>query len=267
MQNLRELFYKKSYSEHIHNVHSLLVNHIPFAYTRISDGEVTMLKGGSIELMPTGALVEGRRVNFQKFKSWDEKSFDPNRDRSILMGLMHVISYSSDNFLIGLPCPCCTTREIACDYQRRVPGIQTWANLLINHNYPFFIQAILPALQDRQIFPVVNISANYQSLFGNLAFDKLSVPNNVLQVYDEFENSFLDHCSRLDNSSVVLVGASAAAKILIMRGNMLFPKLTFIDIGTGLNPLLGLGTGRFYLDIYWKHPLSYGQIFNKHCAW
>ena len=264
---MRHLFDHKHFSTHLLAIDKLLENGANFAFNRISDGELFMLLGRSIELSDNGASINGFKVNTQKFSRWDTKSFEPKQDHYVRSELLKALKHSSENYIIGLPCPCCAEDQYVKLCREHSGGsITTWANLLLNGNYSHFIDVTLNLILSRPVMAAINLESD-TTLFNICpSFELFEIPNGVIQLAEDTCNRFLDKCASLEDGTVVLVSASAVAKIMIYKGNKIFPNLTFMDIGTTLNPYLRLGLGRDYLIHFWKKntPTQYG---NRTCIW
>jgi hypothetical protein len=261
------LFSQKDYRRHIQYLRSYLLEGHSFAFNRISDGELYILNGLSIELQTDGALINGLQVNRQRFFPWDRKSFDPVRDTFIANGVRTALRSSNPAYLLGLPCPCCCDPIAVCAIRSQASATQTWANLLVNSNYRFFLEEIFPILQGLPLMVAVNHAASMDVFRSCPHHTHFCIPDNVLQSASGVLNDFLDCCSGLKDGTVVLVGASSAAKIFIHQGFHFFPRLTFIDIGTTLNPLLRLGLGRDYLRTYWSRSTHPNLYASRACIW
>ena len=264
---MKHLFDRKNFTDHLLNIDKLLESGESFAFNRISDGELFMLLGKSIELGDKGAVINNCKVNTQKFFRWDAKSFEPSQDHYVRSELLKALEYSSENYLIGLPCPCCADpRHVNLCRKYSERSISTWANLLLNNNYAHFINVTLNLILSKPVMAAINLESDTTLFSGCPSFELFKIPNGVIQAAESTCQKFLDKCASLQDGTIVLVSASAVAKIMIYKGNQLFPKLTFIDIGTTLNPYLRLGLGRDYLIHFWKKnsPTLYG---NRMCYW
>lgn len=263
------LFDCRNFRSHIQSILKLLEEDIPFAFNRISDGELFILQGKAIELGERGALIDGVKVNQQRFSRWDQKSFDPDRDRYIAAELPKTLHSTNPLYLLGLPCPCCCNIGDVERIRRVSSANQTWANLLVNGNYKYFIEEVFPCIQDKRVMAAVNHQAKVDAFSSCNAFKHFKIPDNVIQKAPFIVDEFIDQCSVLEDRTVVLVGASVVAKIMIHKAFSMFPNLTFIDIGTTLNPLLGLGLGRDYLRGYWLGATnrSVSPYARRQCVW
>jgi len=227
-----------------------------------------MLKGLKIELGKNGAIINGSIVNRQQFYPWDCKSFDPCRDDFIIRGITDALKSNNERYLLGLPCTCCADHNEVMEIREKSSATLTWANLFVNGNYTQFIENVFPLIQSLPVMVAVNHASSHEAFSSCLKHLRFDIPDNVLQGANETVNRFLDQCSHLNAGTIVLVGASAVAKIMIHKAFILYPQLSFIDIGTTLNPLLGLGMGRDYLRSYWSNSYNLNSAYaNKICIW
>ena len=61
-----------------------------------------------------------------------------------------------------------------------------------------------------------------------------------------------------ENSDIlILSAASYISNLLGYNISKQFDNVSFVDIGTALHPLMGLGLIRDYLITYWKDPKKY----------
>ena len=259
----------KDFRGHIQAIFRLLEQDIPFAFNRISDGELFMLQGKAIELNERGAMIDGVAVNQQRFSKWDQKSFSPERDRYIATELPNILHSTNPLYLLGLPCPCCCNISDVEQIRKISSSNQTWANLLVNGNYSYFIESVFPSIQSKRVMAAVNHLATIDVFSSCQSFTHFRIPDNVIQRAPSVVEEFIDQCSILHDGTVVLVGASVVAKIMIHKAFMLYPNLSFIDVGTTLNPLLGLGLGRDYLRGYWlgSSNRAFSAYAKRQCVW
>ena len=190
--------------------------------------------------------------------------------QSIVEGLQKALSHDSQNYILGLPCPCCSDPAAVEECRQQAKKSATsWANLLLNANYNHFIDIMLNLILERPVMAAVNYRCDI-SLFNVCPMFKwFKIPDGVLQKAPTTCDRFLEACSKLPDHTVVLVSASAVAKIMIQKGNQYFPSLTFLHVGTTLNPLLKLGLGRDYLYNYWKPKTAASQngYGGQTCIW
>lgn len=219
-----------------------------------------------MKLTRHGAFIGQDQVNRQHFKPWDYKTYDPRHDSKLLGLLFESLSAHLDGFIVGLPCRCCVGSAGFETVKRLTNSHTSWSNLLVNSNYPYFLEQVVPSIQEssRQVVLGVNKRSSLHLFAGNRPIH-VPVPDNVFQDYESFFFSLDSALSCAEPDSIVLIGASTVAKIAIPKFYEIYPSMTFVDIGTTLNPLLGLDAGRDYLLSYWKGiPTEFGS---RVCVW
>ena len=112
-----------------------------------------MLLDKEIGLTPEGAWIDGKQVNIQKYAQHDCKTFIPDRDKDIVRELAKAFVHSKHNYIVGMPYACCVGEELANQLTDKYgkPIIHTTANLLIDDNYPTFIEKTFRIIQNRRI--------------------------------------------------------------------------------------------------------------------
>lgn len=241
-----------------------VVNKEPFAFTRFSDGEMFMLQGQSLALQKDHVQIDGARFNNQ-YTFEDFKDFDPKVHAGEYALLKEAFEYSDDNYIKGICCKCCQGKD-NFDWMISGEGEFTWSNLFVNSNYRLFLHYMLPALKDRRVFLVCHHSATLQHLplkvdydfrVGDNAFHKDTGVIDEIQEYittEKIDNAvFLFACSTLANLAIYELWREN------VRGN------TFIDVGSTLNPFIGLSITRGYLRGAFhpqltSHPLNHNML-------
>jgi len=233
-----------------------------FQYTRFSDGELFMLLGKEIKLTPIGAWIDGKKVNSQAYELHDCKTFYPAEDSQIVSKLQQAISFDSPFYIKGLPLPCCVGPSMFRDLllcSKQEFSFYSTANLLINANYPYFIEKVLPIITTRPLIIVANKRADLSTFSTLIHHTRLGDDSKLM--LETFESDIAEKLISLDIDSqrtvIILFAASYISNILIHRLSLVFPHVTMIDIGTALHPLIGLGFIRHYLQLYWSNPSSY----------
>jgi hypothetical protein len=235
----------------------------PFQFTRFSDGELFMLLSKEIKLTPFGAWIDGKQVNSQRYDEHDCKTFIPSEDSLITTELLAALQYSGSNYIKGLPLPCCVGEELF-DQLKSLSADQlgdknSTANLLINANYPYFIEKVLPVLAQRPIIFVANKRACLDQFTNSMYHIKLGDDcKHDINHYESLLYQFIMQLSsRTKERVIILFAASYLSNILIYRLASRFPEITMIDVGTALHPLIKLGHIRHYLQLYWSNQKHY----------
>lgn len=254
-------------ADHLKVVNRALACGYPFSFSRFSDGELFMLLGKEIRLTPRGAWIDGKQVNGQRYAEHDCKTFIPSSDVDVVEQLGKAYRYKRDGYIVGMPYACCVGEEMFRQLIAKYgsPDLHTTANLFTDNNYDAFIRKTVRVLQGRDIILVAHQSARTE-LFPRLVSHVGIAADSGKQwkaVHKELRKIIFESNNRED--LVVLASASYMSNILCYKIAEEFKEVTFLDIGTSLHPLLGLGHIRQYLIEYWNDRDSY-EGHRCHCT-
>lgn len=224
-----------------------ITNKENFSFARSGDGELS--------------IIENRFIDIRK-KANGEFKYDPHdeTDSFYREELIKAHEYKHPNYYIGVSCQCCERYERVINIRKKVGSNLTWANLFVNSNYDFFLNNFLKEFSKR----TVNIVCNSKADVDLLPFPVKRVfsvgTNAYKEDYQTIEEikKYIDQNKLVDNIFVLCAGPF---------GNILAHQLfeyssnnTFIDCGSTLDPLMGLGKTRDYHNI-----LSFDR--RKVCIW
>jgi len=240
---------------------------------KISDGEADILKNIKLEISDN-YVIEGDFVHNFGYPKEDHKSFDPEKHSHVREKLLESIKFSKKNYYTGIACPCCIGGIKAHNWMKKLSSrpseYLTWANLLVNGNYPAFVNEIVPVLSKRKIVFVCSENADIDLAKEKLNFDIVKdfrVGKNCIvndhHLIDEIKKwikkeKIEDH--------VFMFSASSLSEILIHELFKDCDKNTYIDVGTTLHPFLGLGYNRDYLKGFFLKDKS-SPDSEKICIW
>tara|TARA_R110000751_G_scaffold275352_1_gene376214 strand:- start:4555 stop:5352 length:798 start_codon:yes stop_codon:yes gene_type:complete len=235
-----------------------LVKQENFAFTRFSDGELFMLQNKTVVLAENHYItgdVQGRN----RYTKEEHKEFYPDKHQKYREKLIECYKHTQDNYYKGI----CTAddRHVGSENFKWMIDFHggdhenlTFANLLINANYSRFIEELIPIIADRQILYVVNELADLTLLPFEINKSFLVGTNCQINDYDTaHEVTEYIRDNKIENS-VVLCSAASLSNYVICEGFKDNTNNTFIDIGSCLNPLLGLEGWKYtrgYLTGYW----------------
>jgi len=226
-----------------------IVDGEPFSLSRWGDGELSILEGKNLDLREKG----NGEFRYDK----DIEEYQRLRD-----DMYESYTYKDDNYYIGIACSCCVGDD---KYQyMKTLSLQdednlTWANIFVNSNYPKFEEQYVPIFSNI----TTNIVVNEKSSLLSLPF----VPKKYwfvgtdawltnYQLIDEISDYILEN--NIENE-LFLFAAGPFANILTYKLWKASPKNTYIDIGSVLDPYLGLLLTRGYL--------LGAATLNKTCIW
>lgn len=234
-----------------------------FSFTRFSDGEMYMLQGKSI-LLGQNRDNKQYTIKSPQHPVYDEKSFIPERDSEFLSKLNESFLYEADNYYKGISCKCCVGVENFNWQLEKLGGDNdhlSWANALINSNYPRFMHEMYPIIQKRGAVVVCNEMANLSQL--DWVINDFRIRNNSFADLSQIEpirNYIKDN--NIENT-LFLFSASAFSNVAQYELYKEFPNNTYIDIGTSLSYQFQIPSRRGYLHNF------YHRAYNKlrRCVW
>jgi hypothetical protein len=232
-----------------------------FAYARFSDGEICIMQNKELKLADDHVLMGETKYGFG-YSLEDHKHFDPEQHGFLREKLIEAYKFKKNNYFVGGICAGCTcaSKEYSSwmhDLYGNPDENLTSANLLVNSNYPLFINQFIPELKKKKVVFVCSENANLQDTRFNIVKDFRVGQNCIVNdhhLLEEIkgwisENKISDH--------VFLFSASSLSEILIYELYKDNEKNTYIDVGTTLHPYIGLDVRRDYLKSYWggiPHP-------------
>ena len=243
----------KTYRGDIYKFISKIKDKENFSLVRFGDGEIRPM------IYPEQSMHGGGY-------DWH---YDPS-ETQFTDDLIEALSYKSSTHHCGILCPHCNTnngrftKEQGKEYfnmQKKLSGKPdkelSFCDIFTNSNHSIFLKDMVPLFNERNIVMVFNETGN----INNLPF---SVKKSFNVKKDAYQNSYHlidDITNYLKDKSdyVVLVAAGPFANVLVTKLAMNNKDNTYIDIGSTLDPQLGLGKTRGYLN-------NAGDI-NESCHW
>ena len=245
-----------------------VTNNENFAFSRFSDGEVFILKGEKL-VLANDHFITGDRQGQGIYTQEEHKSFDPEKDGFFKDKLIEALQHRQHNYFKGLTGV--ADEDIAgkdaFQFQLDLCGDGddehlTFSNVLINNNYPRFMQEMLPLLFDKEVVFIANESCDLSEFPIKLVKHFTVGSNCIINDYhlvEEIKNWIKSN--HIENA-VFLFSASTLSNYIIHECFKEFPNNTYIDIGSALNPWMGL-EGWKYSRAYLQHwilklPNKYG---------
>jgi len=260
----------KNFKEEFFKILSLVQEGAPFALSRFSDGEVTVLKNKRLVLAENyfvqGDVYGDNAVQAPiPYMEEERKEFCPEQHSFYQKKLIESFKFRKKNYFKGIP----GTNEWGSDsfhycidlYEEGDTEHLTFANVLINGNYDLFMKMMVPQFKNRNIVIVCNENANFDDLPFDIQKDFRVGSNCMISNYDLIEE-MKNYISKNNvENHTFLFSAATLSNFLIYELYKEFDNNQYIDIGSALSPLLGLqgwrGT-RVYLRCYWdgeNHPI------------
>lgn len=236
----------------------MLARKEPFCFVRFSDGEIEILRNRYLQIAQGKTHFRGQ-VLVNTFPQYDSKKFDPAVDIALRRDLLEAATKRLNNYFKGVP----TAHNRALedrDFLVRLNGgmseFMTFSDLLMNSNYPKFRDVIVPLFG---AFEHLLVIANYRARCSGVLAHAVHVPvgDNFFAVYDQTLPEVMSAVLAAPQGALVLSSASSLSNIVGVKAFEARPDLTFLDIGTSLNDLLGLDAKtRAYHEAYlskgWK---------------
>lgn len=223
-------------------IRTRFLNNVPTTFIRFSDGELEILRNYPLSI--TDGVVQWRLGTLDgKYPQHDNKSFVPERDHLLRSDLIASAKYRSDGFFKGIPTSS-NRAKLDRNYMVELNGGDiyglTFSDLFINENYWDFIKDVLPIFLER---PNVTFVGNFRSNLSGLSerWSHVPIEDNIFPIYEYVFPRLLGTLSGLPPGALVLCSASSISNNLGHQLHQMRPDITFLDVGTSLNPFLGLG--------------------------
>ena len=229
-----------------------------FAFTRFSDGELFMLQNKTV-VLADNYYVTGEIKGPNRYTQEEHKEFHPDKHQKYRDKLIECYKHNQNHYYKGI----CTTTDghvgrenfkWMIDFHGGDHKNLTFANLLINANYSRFVEEMIPVLAERHILYVVNELADLSLLPFEIEKAFLVGSNCQVNNYDTAQKvvEYIEE-NKLEDT-VIMCSAATLSNYVIYEGFKKSSNNTFLDIGSCLNPLLGLEGWKYtrgYLTGYW----------------
>ena len=240
--------YTPSAENDFSRIKELILDSIPFTYIRFSDGEMEILRNRYLQISPGKTVFKGRIFN-NIFPVYDSKTFDPMRHRSLRRDLLASAMLRKNNFFKGVPTShndLVADREFMVRLNGGMSAFMTFSDLFMNSNYESFLEEIVPLFTNfRNLFVIANNRAVMLDVISHASH--IEVGDNFFENYEETLSNVMDKLIGCPSGSIILSSASSLSNIVGFKISMCRDDVTFIDVGTSINHLLGLkSTSRAY---------------------
>lgn len=216
---------------------------VPFRFSRISDGELFILRNERL-ILSSKEFILGEVVVRASYEDYDRKSFEPELHQAFRQDFIASCRHVGPAYYVGLPGRNVLDREAErqqiLTWRGGIDERCTFADLLINENYRRFVSTILPLFHRfRSVVVLGNHRMRPNQL--NTSWQLIPVPDDLIGGYpastSEAERAVLE----VPEGSLVLSSASTYSNVLAARVDVQRPDVTFIDVGTALHPFMGMG--------------------------
>lgn len=251
-----------------------------FAFSRFSDGEVRVLQNKKLVLtedkITIGDHESGRG---DKLAINEQKEFNPEKHQWVREDLQKALEFNKKGYYKGISCKCCLSGKHGMTPEEEVKWLikeskldtydehLSWSNLWLNGNYAPFLEHMLPYFFNYEVVLVVN---------ENAVVDRLPFP--VKKVFNVGYNCMINDYDTVDKvknyikennikNHLFLFSAGSLSNLLCYHLYKEYPKNTYIDIGSSLNPYMGFPLDRRYLRQYWINSNEPIMDIHKICQW
>ena len=230
---------KPSATEDIKNVFQKLKIKQPFCFIRFSDGEVEIIRNRYLKIYNGKTHFKGKISN-NKFSQIDSKEFDPLVNSDIREDLILSAIATMPNFFKGMPHKRFKKdRDLLITLNGGMDKHITFADLLINSNYKFFRDKIVPLFKDyHNIYLLANFRAEPKNILKNAIH--IPIQDNFFSNYINVKKEVSSILKDIPAGSLVLSSASSLSNIVGHNLYKMRKDITFIDVGTSINDLLSL---------------------------
>jgi hypothetical protein len=206
------------------------------------------------------ALRVGEKISFSKFcdGEWaimtnkpmpevqhNEWTFDPNEpnDAEMRVRLIKAFQYKNPRYFIGIAGPAIWGAQTFLEMKHNSlqdEEMITWADIFVNANYRQYVDEIVPLFSEK---PVV--------LFCNSAASTKDAPFDVVKMFTVEDRAWKEGFGLVEETKSFVVDNEIKDHIFLFAcgpiGNVLCHELTelsedntYLDVGSTLNPYLGL---------------------------
>lgn len=261
----------KDFTKEFDKIKDLIVNKTPFAFSRFSDGEVTVLQNNVVVLADSYFIqgdLHGDDTRFNgQYLPEEQKEFYPEKHTFFHQKLVEAFKFRKQNYFKGIPAQNASYGDVSWKFCTELYGEGdddhlSFSNLMINANYHRFVTEILPEFSNRKIVMICNENADFTNLPFEVVKDFKCGTNCMVNNYGLVEeaknwveeNNIKDH--------VFLFAAATLSNYMIYELFKNYDNNQYIDIGSSLGYHLNLKGCyyRGYLNMYWNHRTLSNEV-------
>lgn len=267
----------KNYKKEFDRLLQLVKDKTPFAFSRFSDGEVTVLRNKTVVLAEDhfiqGDIHGDHKVYANSYMPEEQKSFIPLENKREHEKLVEAFKFKKKNYIKGIPGQNSLDGGASWKFCIDLYGDSDWDNLsfcnvMINGNYSRFIKEMLPLFNERDVVLVANENSKLDKLpfkvkkffpiGSNCMVNNFDLPDKISEWIEK--NNIENH--------LFLFSAATLSNFLCYDLFRNHEQNQYMDIGSSLGPLLqleGWKSSRTYLLAYWGNV--YHPILNEEDIW
>tara|TARA_R110002051_G_C8699071_1_gene494126 strand:+ start:168 stop:968 length:801 start_codon:yes stop_codon:yes gene_type:complete len=261
----------KDFTAEFEKIKNLIVSDTPFAFSKFSDGEVSVLQNNTIVLAKDhfiqGDLHGDETKLAGSYLPEERKEFVPAKHEFFHKKLIEAFKFRKKNYFKGIPAQNASYGDVSWKFCTELYGKGdeehlSFANLLLNANYHRFITEVLPLFADKSVVVICNENADLSELPFPVVKDFRCGTNCMINNYNmigEVSKWVEDHDV---TEHLFLFSASTLSNYLIYNLYKNFDTNQYLDIGSALGyhfKLKGCYL-RGYLDMYWNKGLLLNEI-------
>jgi|GEM_PF-1638167 hypothetical protein len=214
----------------------------PFTFVRFSDGEIEILRNRKLVIASGVTEFRGKRFS-NRFPEFDQKRFDPQRGQDVRRDLLVSAVFREQAYFKGIPTRhnnALEDREFMLRLNGGFTQQVTFSDLFLNTNFLRSRSSFFPFVTT--CYDDLFVVGNWRcELKGYLARGRLiQIPDDFFSSYQQTLDTVLAGLKDAPQSALVLSSASSLSNVMGHRLRLSRPDLTFLDIGTVLNDLMGL---------------------------
>ena len=253
----------KDFTQEFDKIKDLISSGKPFAFSRFSDGEVSVLQNRALVIASDHLIqadLHGDDTKlFAQFLPEEQKDFNPAKHKFFHRKLIEAFKFRKKNYFKGIPAQNAPYGDVSWKFCTDLYGEGdeehlTFASVLINSNYHRFLTEIIPEFSKKKIVVVCNENADLTNLpfevvkdfrcGTNCMIDNYNLVGQMLKWVEDYDVT--DH--------TFLFSASTLSNYLIYELYKNFDTNQYIDIGSSLGFHMRLKgcVLRGYLQTYWQ---------------
>ena len=225
--------------QNIRNFYDKILNKETFCFIRFSDGEVEIIRNRYLKISNGITYFRGKKSK-NNFSQIDSKEFDPNINFDIREDLILSSISRMPNYYKGMPHKrSIKDRDLLVTLHGGLDENITFADLLINSNYKFFREKIVPLICNyKNVYLIANFRAKPIDILKKSKHIK--IPDNFFFFFQQIRDEVIEKLLHIPKGSLILSSASSLSNIIGYRIFQLRKDITFLDVGTSINDLLSL---------------------------
>ena len=230
---------KPSAKQNIQTFYEKILNKESFCFVRFSDGEVEIIRNRYLKISNGITFFRGKQSK-NNFSQIDSKEFDPKINYDIREDLILSSISSMPNYFKGMPHKrFIKDRDLLVTLNGGLDEKITFADLLINSNYKFFREKIVPLISKyKNVYLIANYRAKPIDILSES--EHIKIPDNFFDNYNQIRDKVIHKLLDIPKGSLILSSASSLSNIVGHRIFQIRKDITFLDVGTSINDLLSL---------------------------